>query len=234
MIRKTLNIFLIRFRNEIGIQEIPLLRGAVLHLLGENAELLFHNHTSETTFRYSYPLIQYKQIHHKAAILCVGNGIEAIEKLLTLQDSEVSLGRRKIQLEIENIHSESDVVQTHNTLFRYELQNWIPLNTKNYLEYISTESLTEKIHLLEHILIGNLLSFAKGVGIEIEQEIKCQITSLDNPRMVYIKGVKVMSFHCEFLSNLSLPNYIGIGKHVSLGCGTITSKTHKPTSISNI
>jgi len=51
---------LIRFRNEISFDEIPWLRGAVIHAVPET-ETLFHNHIG-SGFRYSYPLVQYKRI----------------------------------------------------------------------------------------------------------------------------------------------------------------------------
>ncbi|MBO5699238.1 MAG: hypothetical protein J6R79_04460 [Bacteroidaceae bacterium] len=223
MTKKNLNIFLVKFKNEINFYEIPLFRGAVLNLIGEDVELLFHNHTSETTFRYAYPLIQYKRMHKKAAILCVGNGVESIGQFLSAQSFDINLGQRSMTLEIEQILPKSYLVQTWDTTFHYRLSNWIPLNSKNYQEYVATDSLADRISILEHILIGNLLSFCKGVGIEIEHEIVCQLTSLNAPRIIKVKGTKVMSFDCEFKSNLSLPDHIGLGKHVSLGCGMVVN-----------
>lgn len=50
---------------DINQQEIPLFRGAVIKSLGEDANLLFHNHITDNQFRYSYPLIQYKRLGGK-------------------------------------------------------------------------------------------------------------------------------------------------------------------------
>jgi hypothetical protein len=71
------------------------------------------------------------------------------------------------------------------------------------------------------MLTGNLLSFAKGMGIMLEKELVCKILSLEEPQLIQVKGVKMMSFDVEFKSNLSLPNYMGIGKHASFGFGTV-------------
>jgi hypothetical protein len=221
MMRRSINVFLIKFKNEIAFTEIPLLRGAVLNLLGSDAELLFHNHTSDTTFRYSYPLIQYKRIRKKAAIFCIGDGVETIGKLLNAQDYEISLGSRNVCLDIENISPKRNIVQTWDSTFHYYLTNWLALNSTNYQEYMAMDDLADRIDLLERILVGNLLSFAKGVGIEIEQQIICKLISFEEPRLVKVKGVKVMSFNCEFTTNMSLPDYMGIGKHASIGYGTV-------------
>ena len=48
---------IVYFSNEISQWEISLFRGAVIHAM-ENANVLFHNHLDEDSFRYRYPLIQ--------------------------------------------------------------------------------------------------------------------------------------------------------------------------------
>ena len=92
--------------------------------------------------------------------------------------------------------------------------------------------MSARISFLENILIGNLLSFAKGVNINIQNQIDCKLLSMDEPRITTVKGVKMMAFDVEFKSNLSLPDYMGLGKHVSIGYGTIvraynTENNHK-------
>lgn len=65
-----LKIWVVLFCNEIGSEEVSAFRGAVVANSGSES-LLFHNHASDEGFRYRYPLIQYKRIHRKAAIVCV-------------------------------------------------------------------------------------------------------------------------------------------------------------------
>lgn len=57
---------LLRFSNEISFKEIELLRGAVINAIGDKPNVLYHNHIDDT-FRYSYPLIQYKRINKKGS-----------------------------------------------------------------------------------------------------------------------------------------------------------------------
>ena len=71
----------VTFDTEIEFNEIPLFRGAVLKSLGGNANLLYHNHISDHSFRYSYPLVQYKCLHGKAAIVCVEDGVDLIGQI---------------------------------------------------------------------------------------------------------------------------------------------------------
>lgn len=217
----SVQVFLVQFRNEIMFHEIPLFRGAVLDALGNDAEVLYHNHTGDQTFRYSYPLIQYKRIHKKAAIFCIGDGVEAIGQFLAAQKFDLYLGERPVQLSIETVCPKRNLVQTWDTTFRYYLRNWLALNSENYQRYKALDEITARISFLENILIGNLLSFAKGMKIDIQNQIVCKMLTLNEPRLVRVKNVNVMAFDAEFKSNLSLPDYMGIGKHASIGYGTV-------------
>ena len=217
----SVQIFLVRFNNEISFREIPLLRGAVLNALGEEAGLLFHNHTGDHSFRYKYPLIQYKRIRGKAAVFCIGEGVETMGQFLSLQDFMLSIGDRTVRLEIEAVFPKRSLVQIWDSTFKYKVREWLPLNSENYQQYLKLDECTARIEFLERMLTGNLLSFAKGMGIMLEKELVCKILSLEEPQLIQVKGVKMMSFDVEFKSNLSLPNYMGIGKHASFGFGTV-------------
>ena len=53
----------VTFENDIEPWEVPAFRGAIIATAGKE-HVLFHNHDDDK-FRYSYPLIQYKQIRKK-------------------------------------------------------------------------------------------------------------------------------------------------------------------------
>lgn len=218
---KSIQTFVVKFSNELAFGEIPLFRGAVIKSLGANPELLFHNHTGDNTYRYSYPLIQYKRIHKKAAIFCIGEGVDVMGEFLSANNFSIMLGERPVKLTIEAVSPKRTLVQTWDSVFRYHLRNWLSLNSDNYLKLKDLDEYSARIAFLENILIGNLLSFAKGMKIDIQKEITCKLLSLSEPRLINVKGVKMMAFDTEFKTNLSLPDYMGIGKHASIGFGTI-------------
>ncbi len=220
MTNSYINTLLVKFDNEISFNEISLFRGAVLNSIGKDVELLFHNHT-DVGFRYSYPLIQYKRIHKNAAILCIGDGVEAIGQFFEKEHFLANLGTRPVQLSIKSIIPQRTLIQIWDATFRYYLRNWLPLNSENYEKYKRIDGVAERVVFLEKILVGNILSFAKGLDINIEKEIECKLILFREPRLVFVKNIKVMSFDVEFKTNLSLPDYIGIGKHSSIGFGTI-------------
>lgn len=206
---------------EIKQKEVPLFRGAVLKNLGEKANLLFHNHTGENTFRYSYPLIQYKRIHGKAAIVCVEEGADVIGQFFLESASSFNIGERRASCRVEKVIPSKILVQTWQQSFEYHVNCWLPLNSANYQTYISTESVVERMVLLEKILKGNLLAMLKGINIHIDDLLEASITNISEPYTIENKGVRLMAFNIDFSSNLSIPNNIGIGKNASLGYGTI-------------
>ena len=85
---KTLTI---QFNTPLKRRELPLFRGAIIAAIS-TGNILFHNHNEGSTLRYAYPLIQYKRIGGKAAIVCIEEGVEAIGELLVAESN----GKMKI------------------------------------------------------------------------------------------------------------------------------------------
>lgn len=219
----------IEFDLKISSKEVPMMRGAIIKLatstIKDNADLivLFHNHLTDTTFRYSYPLIQYKQINGNGAIVCIADGNYAFNSLIATHNKQIKIGNRKTEpLSIIYIQTETTDITILDFFVGYKLSNWISLNSANYDQYINIDSLSEKVCFLERILIGNILSFCKGLDITLDNHIVAKITNLSEPKLITVKKTCIYSFDIEFKSNVALPNNIGLGKNVSLGYGLLT------------
>lgn len=226
-IMERVKTLIIRFKNILNYGEIPQFRGAIINTMN-NANILFHNHSDEG-YRYAYPLIQYKSLGHCATIVCIGEGTEAIGEFFRECNFDIVVGSRNIHLQIEDIKATQTLVQQWNDSFTYHINRWMPLNQENYDKFKEEESLVNRDELLEHILTGNILSFAKGIGLFVEQPLNCKLTGLEQPYSATFKGNKVMCFDASFTTNISLPAYIGLGKGVSLGYGIIIDNNHSTT-----
>lgn len=220
-----LRTLIVKSSNEITPQELPFFRGAVIASLQEK-DTMFHNHTEDGVV-YHYPRIQYKRIHKKAAIVCVKEGIKAIGELFCAGDFHYRIGKREMEMHIESINAEDTDMDFCEEPRPYRLLNWLPLNSENYKEYQSTEGLAQRITFLEEKLIGNLLSFFTEMGFRAEQRIDLHITDITGQRLARYKGVRLMAFDIEFKVNLTLPQYIGLGKSASVGYGTLTRITNQ-------
>lgn len=231
---KYIRILIVIFDVEIKHREIPLFRGAVLNCMGGRADLLYHNHTGTTTYRYSYPLIQYKRLGGKAAIVCVKEGADVIGQYLSESADTIKIGEREVACSANRISPVRMLMRTWNSMFKYYISRWLPLNAKNYHLYHMTEDEKERKALLEKILKGNLLSMLKGLDIHIEDELVITITNLEEPYILYNKGIGMMAFNAEFRCNLSIPNNVGIGKNASIGYGVVWQERNDEKNKNNI
>ncbi len=211
---------LLRFENDLSSAEIPKFRGAVIASL-EQKNILYHNH-DENGVVYKYPRIQYKRLHQKAAIVCINEGVEAVHELFTSNNFFYQIGDRKVQMRIQSIDVYETSLDYCDDMKGYRLRNWLPLNSENYKEYQSLERLADKVVFLEEKLVGNLLSFFTSIGFRANDLIRLNITNILDQRLARYKNVKLMAFDVEFKCNLTLPSYIGLGKSVSVGFGTLT------------
>jgi len=214
-----LKILIVTFSQELQNGEIELFRGAFLKTM-DRANVLCHNHIGDK-FRYSYPLIQYKRINKKISVVALEEGIAAVSGLSPFQSFDLMIGKREEHMIVESMTANQYVVKICNDLHCYRMDRWIALNESNYLQYCQFESLAEKMLFLEKMLIGNILSFAKGIHLFFDKQVICEITDIDEPYLLYYKNVKMMAFDLKFQTNVSLPDYIGLGKGVSIGHGTI-------------
>ena len=210
---------LIQFDNELHFCQLPLLRGAIIKLSDDDS--LYHNHT-ETGFSYRYPLIQYRQQNGRAALWAAEEGVDHLQRIFDAGNAKVRLGEVELLLEVSRVLPFQTLVQVWNGTFNYHLRRWLPFNAENYGLYVSQPSAAEKIHILERILVGNILSMCKGLGVTIDKAIECVITQVSEPRKERFKGISLMGFDINFVSNITLPPFVGLGKGLSLGFGVCT------------
>lgn len=214
------NVLILHLKDQVSSDDIPSFRGAIIHAM-DKKPLLFHNHDKDG-LRYAYPLIQYKRIAGKAALVCINQGTNDVNELLESNPVSLRLKNHKIDFKIENITSTAHLVKIEDIMTMYRLKGWIPLNSSNYSKFKEMESMVEKIHFLEKMLVGNILSFAKGVGLRFSQDVKCTIMDISSSYQSKVKGVSMQCFDLLFKTNVSLPDYIGIGKHASINYGVVT------------
>ncbi|SDC86129.1 MULTISPECIES: CRISPR-associated endonuclease Cas6 [unclassified Candidatus Frackibacter] len=190
------------------------------------ADVLFHNHKEDGSYRYAYPLIQYKIIGGKPTVIGLVKGAELIINNF-LDINQLTLGEKEyIQPEgrLEVVDEDLEVISSlEMPKFKYEFYSpWMGLNQKNhrkYLKKIKDQGDNQKREFFKRILIGNILTFAKGMDWWIEEDIKV-VPNLE-PIDIQFKNEDMIGFVGEFYSNVSLPKYIGLGKSTARGFGTI-------------
>jgi len=193
-------------------------------------DLLFHNHHGDCRFRYGYPLIQYKILNGKPTVITLNDGVDLItENFLELE--KLDLGDKEfikpeIYFQIKEEYLEVKSKEFDMLPYKYIfITPWMGLNQRNYKKYVSEiKNINKKIELnfLRKILIGNILSFAKGVSWWVEDEIKLfpELESLT----IQFKNKEMVGFKGNIYSNILLPDNIGLGQSTSRGFGTIQGR----------
>ncbi len=216
---KKLRLLTITFTEEIQAFEIPAFRGAIIDKVGQE-NILFHNHLSQG-FLYKYPLIQYKIINKKPAIVCVDFGIDEIHKFFEKRDWSIRFSGRTLDMKIENLNMNQFTMQVWDKMFSYSIRDWVALNPENYEKFKIIETPAEQNIFLANVMKANILSFAKGVEWTIEKPIKLEVTEIIRSKKLKVKGNGVLGLDVNFKCNVFLPNNIGLGKSVSMGYGVV-------------
>lgn len=213
-------ILRIIFEEYISPKELPYFRGVLIGMSAQDS--LFHNHV-EQGYYYSYPKIQYKIIDGRPAVIGINEGAEALERIfINIRPVRCHLGRRYTELNIMSIDEwTGDLIMTDD-VYSYRIDNWLPLNSRNYNEYVHADGLASQVNMLERILIGNILSFAKGINVFFDATVLCRISDLRCYGNDAYKGVGFISFSAIFNTNVLLPQWIGLGKSASMNHGIIS------------
>lgn len=179
---------------------------------------ILHNHLSNDKYRYSYPLVQYNVIGGNIVILGIDNGGKIL-KSLSADLSSLTLDKEYKIMEKIIYEREYDIKPTREERHYQFITPWLALNTKNYSKYNDLNSWKEKKELINKILVGNILSMSKGLGIIVNKRLYAK-TKLDIKQVKY-KSVYMNAFVGEFKVHYDIPDYFGLGKGVSHGFGCV-------------
>jgi hypothetical protein len=249
---KKLRLLAVSFDTEIKPWEITRFRGAVAQKVGIEHEW-FHNHDnspqsavsspesdgSESSplgaggakpkYHQRYPLIQYKIDTHgqqmRPMLLCLDDCIEEAHHLFSQADWTLRIGDTRHDLRIARLHVDQINLNVWERPFTYRLHKWRALNSDHFREWQQLRGQAEKFAFLDQVLVSHILSFARGVGWELDRRFDVKITRHLKEEWVSFKGIKMLAFTVEFTANLSLPDFIGLGAGVSEGFGVVRRQT---------
>lgn len=180
---------------------------------------LMHNH-KDKGFIFKYPKVQYKVIDDKPVICGINEGAKLAAKL-GIVDDEILMDNELIDVSQKEIIKKTVEFGTAEDYIEYKfLTPWIALNQKNISMYKELNNI-KKEEFLNRILIGNILSMAKGLDYTVEDKIHVWLNVKEIN--IKLKGISMKGFVGSFKTNFKIPNYLGLGKSVSRGFGAVKS-----------
>lgn len=197
-------------------RDTPKLRGYFANKYNEYIEL--HNHKDDK-FVYKYPIVQYKIIDNIPILLGLKKeGIDIVKEVF-FTNNQLRINAKEYDIYEKNINMYKREYGSTKDVYKYEfLTPWIGLNQKNNKEYRQANIIDKEL-ILNRVLVGNILSCSKYLGYTVEEEIK--VKSSLKKMIVQFKGVKMIGFTGIFYTNFMIPDYLGLGKSVARGFGTI-------------
>jgi len=208
----------LRLARKVRAHEAPQLRGFFGRKFED--EVLMHNHRPDGEPIYQYPRVQFKVLDSSAVLMGINEGSDLLQRLwldidqTKLGDEELGVLEAQFETRDEELH-----VTTEPMEYRF-VTPWLALNQKNFRSYVGSRNQGFRKDELSRILVGNCLGLAKSLGIRFQDRIAADCRGLTSIK-TKLKGKGMIGFVGKFSVNLKIPEYIGLGKSVSRGFGTI-------------
>jgi hypothetical protein len=182
---------------------------------------LIHNHDEKGNPIYRYPLIQFKLIDKTPAIIAITDRAVSIFSEIFMKLDKIIIEGTLIPVFEKDLKVEEVEFGYSDEIFMYEfISPWIGLNQKNFTKYNEAGS-DERNQILKRVMTGNILSMAKYLDCWLSENQKIRINHKLKEIKVNLKGKSMTAFAGIFKTNFCLPDYLGIGKSVSRGFGTV-------------
>ena len=204
----------------LGASQIHKFRGFVGNIF-KNHDLI-HNHDLKTGKPiYRYPLIQFKLIDKKPAIIAITDSAVKIFAEIFMKLDKIIIEGALIPIFEKELKIEEVEFGYSDEIFMYEfISPWIGLNQKNFIKYNEAGN-DERTQILKRAMTGNILSMAKHLDCWLSEDQKIKVDHKLKEIKVNLKGKSMTAFNGIFKTNFCLPDYLGIGKSVSRGFGVV-------------
>jgi hypothetical protein len=191
------------------------LRGAISQVMTRPE---FHNHLG-TKLSYTEPLIRYEASSGRLNAVGICNGAMLLKELPRLQS--LRLGQTDVDVHRQTVTPSRVEVGVVETRLRYRFASeCLLLNQENHDRWRRMHQ-SEKSELIRRIVIGNILSFAKGIGMSVTARLEAECELVPVGFRTLKPGVRLLGFTGTFSVNFSLPPMWGLGKSTSRGFGTV-------------
>jgi len=176
---------------------------------------------STSRFIHRYPIVQCKQIKSTLMVIGVGQGAGLLQEIaggakeFRFGDTISIISGRDQEIRNETFGN-SDKIHTYEFL-----TPWLALNQQNAKKFYDLKGKPERDAFMKSILSGHLTTLAKSIDYDLPAPLSCE--SRVRFKRERIHHENVMVFLGTFRTNLTIPDYLGVGLSVSQGFGTIRS-----------
>jgi hypothetical protein len=199
-----------------------------LHFSIDELRSFFHKKSAEYTrlhkdsttgFIHRYPVVQCKQIKSMLMVIGISQGADLLLEI-SGGEKEFRIGENTCTISGRDQGIRNEAFTISDKIHTYEfLTPWLALNQQNAKKFYDLKGKPERDVFMQKILTGNLHTLAKSIDYDLPAPLTCK--SRVRFKRERIHQENVMVFLGTFGTNLRIPDYLGIGKSVSQGFGTI-------------
>jgi len=214
-----ISLIQIQFPNNlINAFDIPKFRGSIADQFP--GYYLIHNHLNNGKLKYGYPLIQFKTINRIPTIIGLGEGIDILKKVFMEVETLDIDGRRNRIWEKTILMREEQFGEVDKFINYRFASPWMALKEENYETY-KVMNAVEKQPFLRHLLRENFKTVSKGVQYWINNIDEIKVEGFFSEVIRNFKNNRMVCFTGKFTANFLIPEYLGVGKQVARGFGTV-------------
>jgi len=186
---------------------------------------LFHNHypDGKSIYRSNGAPFQFKVINNDVFILALNEGVDFSKSFQWPDKIKMPLGRNGLLVELKFLSKTSKQAtfqKTEAQCYR-NISPYLALNQNKYRLYLKMSE-SERRKSIEKGLADHILTAAKWCGIRVSHRIQTNLIQMKTRIPLKIKDDLIfLPFDVMFECNTEIPDYIGIGKFVSRGFGTV-------------
>ncbi len=186
---------------------------------------LFHNHypDGKSIYRSKGAPFQFKVINNEVFILALNEGVYFSKSFQWPDKIKMPLGRNGLLVELKFLSKTSKQAtfqKTEAQCYR-NVSPYLALNQNKYGLYLKMSE-SERRKSIEKGLADHILTAAKWCGIRVSHRIQTNLIQMRTGIPIKIKDDLIfLPFDVMFDCNTDIPDYIGIGKFVSRGYGTV-------------
>jgi hypothetical protein len=170
-------------------------------------------------FIHRYPVLQCKQLKSDLIVTGISQGAGCLS-VLTGEGTMLGTGGSSCRITSRDPGIRSEPFGVTDSMLAYEfLTPWLALNQQNAKKFYDLKGKAERDAFMQKLLTTRLLTLAKSLDYRITAPITCEAKV--RFRRDRIGAENLMVFKGTFRTNLCIPDYLGIGRSVSQGYGTI-------------
>jgi hypothetical protein len=170
-------------------------------------------------FIHRYPVLQCKQMRTGLIVIGIGQGAGYLFRFAHDQ-SMLGCGESTCRITARDPAVRSEPFGMADTSVTYEfLTPWLALNQQHAKKFYELNGKLQRDAFMQKLLVAQLHTLAKSLDYGVTAPVSCEAKV--RFRRDRISRENMMVFYGTFSTNLTIPDYLGIGRSVSQGYGTI-------------